>query len=232
LQGDFRSDFRAICGAGRPITSLTLRSSGQPPGYRRLPLNSNVEAARNSRTALTDRFQEPLTLAQPAIMEYSAFWAIDFDRPPNVYKRIKFFSRQASQPGSLVLHPNQFQVNEAWIAFTLNEDPIHTEVEGDFNFLALMDAASCFILASATMPTSAAGLSKLDAKRLLKEGTSHHNQLLQTLFIPKDHEAKELASAAQRLGITVVRVPEDQLLVFTGEARQGFREHFGSTGDR
>jgi hypothetical protein len=44
-----------------------------------------------------------------------------------------------------VLHANQFQVNEAWIAFKLNEGAIHTENDGDFNFLALMDAASCFI---------------------------------------------------------------------------------------
>jgi len=50
--------------------------------------------------------------------------------------------------GRGVLHPNQFQVNEAWIAFKLNGDPIHTEHDGDFNFFALMDAASCFLLGS------------------------------------------------------------------------------------
>ena len=48
-----------------------------------------------------------------------------------------------------MLHPNQFQVNEAWIAFKLNDEPIHAELDGDFSFLALMDAASCFILSSA-----------------------------------------------------------------------------------
>ena len=131
-----------------------------------------------------------------------------------------------------MLHPNQFQVNAAWIVFTLNDDPIHTETDGDFNFLALMDAASCFILASATVPTSAAKLSKLEAKRLLKQGKSHKNQLPRTLFVPMDQEAQELASEAQRQGITVVRVPEDQLLVFIGEAREGFREQFGPAGAR
>ena len=45
-----------------------------------------------------------------------------------------------------VLHPVQFQVNEAWIVFQLNETPIHTEQEGSFNCLCLMDAASCFLL--------------------------------------------------------------------------------------
>jgi len=45
-----------------------------------------------------------------------------------------------------MLHPNQFHVNETWIAFQLNETPIITDRDGDFNIIALMDAASCFIL--------------------------------------------------------------------------------------
>jgi hypothetical protein len=45
-----------------------------------------------------------------------------------------------------MLHPSQFKINEAWIAFRLNGAPIRTERDGDFNCIALMDAASCFIL--------------------------------------------------------------------------------------
>jgi hypothetical protein len=54
-----------------------------------------------------------------------------------------------------VLHPEQFEVNEAWIAFQLNGAPIRTEDDGDFNFIALMDAASCFILGSEFIAASA-----------------------------------------------------------------------------
>ncbi len=43
-------------------------------------------------------------------------------------------------------NPSQFQINEAWIAFKLNDAPVSTSADGDFNVLALMDAASCFIL--------------------------------------------------------------------------------------
>jgi hypothetical protein len=53
-----------------------------------------------------------------------------------------------------VLHPNQFQVNEAWIVFRLNETPIHTEQEGSFNCICLMDAASCFLLGSELIPSA------------------------------------------------------------------------------
>jgi len=125
-----------------------------------------------------------------------------------------------------VLHPNQFQVNEAWIIFKLNEAPIPTTLDGDFNFIALMDAASCFILSSVPVATSAAEPSKMEAKRLLKEGQTHKQQLPKTLFIPSDQLANILTTEAERQGIRVVRVPEDQLLLFVGDARESFKERF------
>ena len=126
-----------------------------------------------------------------------------------------------------MLHPNQFYLNEAWIAFKLNDAPIRTDRDGDFNFIALMDAASCFILGSTTIPASAPEPSKMEAKRLLKEGQAHKQQLPKTLFIPSDQPAAFLTLEAERQGITVIRVPEDQLLLFVGDAREGFRERFG-----
>jgi hypothetical protein len=127
-----------------------------------------------------------------------------------------------------VLHPNQFRVNEAWIAFKLNDVPIHTEADGDFDFIALMDAASCFILGSEPVPVSQVELTEMEARRLLKQGKAHRRQLPKTLFIPAIQPAEILALEAERQGITVIRVPEDQLLIFIGEARVGFRERFGA----
>ena len=127
-----------------------------------------------------------------------------------------------------MLHPNQFQVNEAWIAFQLNEAPLRTETEGGFNCLALMDAASCFILTNAFIPASAAGPSKLESRRMLKKGSEHKHELPKTLFLPTGQPADHLALEAERQKITVVRVEESYLLLFIGEAREGFKEHFGS----
>ena len=125
-----------------------------------------------------------------------------------------------------MFHPNQFFVNEAWIVFKLNDGPIHTAVDGDFDFIAVMDAASCFIVSSAPVPADVGEPTKMEAKRLLKEGQSHKKELPKTLFIPTNQPAHYLAVEAERQGITVVRVPEHQLMVFIGEAREGFREHF------
>jgi hypothetical protein len=126
-----------------------------------------------------------------------------------------------------MLHPNQFQVNEAWIVFKLNHEPIHTELDGDMDFLALMDAASCFILGSAPVASIAAELTQLESRRLLKEAKAHRKQLPKTLFVPTELPSRFLVTEAERMGIQVVRVEEYQLLVFIGEAQKGFRERFG-----
>lgn len=127
-----------------------------------------------------------------------------------------------------MLHPNQFQVNEAWIAFKLNDRPIRTEQDGDFDFIALMDAASCFILSSVSVPANVHEPTELEARRLLQQGQERKKQLPKTLLVPSGQPAQFLAAAARRKGIAVVRVEENQLLIFIGEAREGFRERFGS----
>ena len=131
-----------------------------------------------------------------------------------------------------MLHPKKFDVNEVWIAFKLNDAPIRTERDGDFNVFTLMDAASCFMLGSTTIRASALEPSQMEARRLLNEGQVHKQQLPKTLFIPRNQPANFLTAEVERQGITVVRVPEDQLLVFIGEARVAFREHFGGGGAR
>jgi len=126
-----------------------------------------------------------------------------------------------------MLHPNQFAVNEAWILFQLNSTPVQTEVDGSFNCVALMDAASCFILGSEMVPAESAEPSKVEARRLLKRSKSHKKQLPKNLFIAREMAADEFAREAERHEIEVVRVPQAELLVFVGEAQQGFQERFG-----
>jgi hypothetical protein len=129
-----------------------------------------------------------------------------------------------------MLHPNQFTVNEAWIAFKVNASPIRTERDGDFNLIALMDAASCFLLGSTLVPVEAAEPSKVAVRTLLKEAKAHKRQLPKTLFVPEDQFSRILPAEAARQGIAVVRVPEERLLVFIGDARASFEEHLGGGG--
>jgi hypothetical protein len=66
---------------------------------------------------------------------------------------------------------------------------------------------------------------QLQAKRLLKVGWAHKKKLSVTLFVPKGQFQQILPAEAKRQGISVVPVPENQLLVLIGEARQGYTEH-------
>jgi len=124
-----------------------------------------------------------------------------------------------------MLEPNQFKPSEAWIAFQLNDTPICTEQDGNFNCVALMDAASGFILGTAFVSATEAEPSVFEARRLFKAGWAHNKQHPVTLFIPKGQYQTTLPAEAARHGITVVPVHETELSAFTGEARQGFREH-------
>ncbi len=123
------------------------------------------------------------------------------------------------------LHPNQFQVNEAWIAFQLNETPISTDKDGAFNCLCLMDAASCYILGTELLSTSEAEPSQRQARNMLTTAWEKQREFPQTLFVPTGRFEGTLKTEAERLGMAVVFASEDQLLVFIGEARDGYREH-------
>jgi len=126
-----------------------------------------------------------------------------------------------------MLHPNQFDVNETWIAFQLNDAPIITDRDGDFNIIALMDAASCFILGIGYIKTNALELSRQEAKQLLKTGYDHKKQYPKEMIIPNHMVADMLALESRAIGINIRNEEEKMLEIFLGEARESFREHLG-----
>lgn len=124
-----------------------------------------------------------------------------------------------------MLHPNQFQVNEAWIAFRLNDESIQTERDGSFNCIALMDAASCLILGTAMVPVGESEPSQLEIRRLFKAGWVHKKKYPITLFLPAGQFQTILPAEAQRQKISVIPVDETQLDIFVDDARQSFMEY-------
>lgn len=125
-----------------------------------------------------------------------------------------------------MLQPKQFEVNEAWLMFRLNDTPIRTERDGEFNCIALMDAASCFILGSELISVSAAEPTRAQFRRLLTNAERHKQQLPKTLFVPLVEVANLATLEATDRNIDVVRVAEHEILIFIAEARQGFAETF------
>lgn len=128
-----------------------------------------------------------------------------------------------------MLHPNQFTVNDAWIGFRLNDAAVVTEHDGDFDCLALMDAASCYIVGMEMYSARATGPSELGSRRLLQQGHGRAGTWPSKLFVAEGQIPDVLCQEAARLNMEVVTVPEDELLVFIGEAGDGFKERFGRT---
>ncbi len=124
-----------------------------------------------------------------------------------------------------MLHPGQFDVNEAWIAFRLNRAPIKTEIDGDLHCIAMMDAASCFLLGM-EMISASADLTRDQCNRLFSEAWSHKRELPSTLFIPEEDNGTAITMEAEQRGIDVVRVPDSSLVGIIGEAREGFSQRF------
>ena len=123
-------------------------------------------------------------------------------------------------------------MNEAWIAFHLNEVPIQTDRDGSFNCVCVMDAASCFILATAMVAADESEPSELEACRLFKVARSRKPSKPTKLFVPTGQFKKHVAAEASRQGIEVILVNEKDLGAFIGEARQGFKEHMqGAAGE-
>ncbi len=90
-----------------------------------------------------------------------------------------------------------------------------------------MDAASCFILGTELVPVTAAEPTQAQSRRMLENAQRHKAQRPKTLLVAREDVADEVTREATRQKIDVVRVDEDELLAFIGEARQGFAEHFG-----
>lgn len=87
-------------------------------------------------------------------------------------------------------------------------------------------------MGSTLAPVAKLEPSKAAVRRLLTEAKAHKHGLPKTLFIPSDQFDTVVPAEAERQGIAVVRVPEVQLLVFIGEARESFKEHFVGGGEQ
>src|SRR5690606_31984219 len=125
-----------------------------------------------------------------------------------------------------MLEPNQFKENEAWVAFQLNDDPVRTLQDGNFNCVALMDAASGIILGTAFVSVAEQEPPALELRRLVETSEERSNFNPVTLLSSKRKYQSAVSAAANRVGIVVVPVQESELVALSGEAWQGFRVHF------
>ena len=110
--------------------------------------------------------------------------------------------------------------------FRLNNKPVRTEFEGDFDCIVLMDAASGFLLCTELLCVAAMEAWVAQARHLLKLARRHKKRLPGTILVANGVLTDLIKPEATRQGIDVISVAENQLLVFTSEPRQAFAQQF------
>ena len=129
-----------------------------------------------------------------------------------------------------MLKPRNFKPNDAWILFRLNDAPIVTEQEGDFNILCLMDAASCYILGNEFVPTQTEAATAYVMQKLLASARSVANALPDTVFVSSELPASEFAQIIAEIGAEMVVATKRELSPIVSETKRGFRTHMERDG--
>lgn len=124
------------------------------------------------------------------------------------------------------IDPQKYSENEAWILFQLNDCPVQTKVDGDFNALAIMDVSSGLIHGMELLSTGIGEISEFDAKKLLNQAEARVSTRPKYLFIDAIHEQNRVKRAAAVLGIKTVSKEGEHLDIITEEARVGFSSRF------
>jgi hypothetical protein len=126
----------------------------------------------------------------------------------------------------LSIKPELYSENEAWILFQLNDRPVETSADGDFNVLAIMDVSTSLIHGMEFIPTSVEDLSEFEAKKLLHSAETQGGAKPNYLFVDSTQKHDRVKRAAAALGIKTVPKEGKSLDVITEEARVGFSARF------
>ena len=124
-----------------------------------------------------------------------------------------------------MLEPSQFSPNDAWILFRLNDAPIVTEADGDFNVLCLMDASSCYILGNDFVPIVGRTDPVPATRKLLESARDRAGCYPSKLLLSHEFESTRFESVAREIGADLASYSGDELAPFVSEAKEGFLAH-------
>lgn len=119
----------------------------------------------------------------------------------------------------------EFSHNEAWLLFQLNDAPVQTASDGDFNAFAIMEVASGMIFGMELVQIAESEISETQSRQLLASAEKQAGSRPRRLFVEAGREAGMLSDVATSMDIHIERVSADDLAPITQEARQGFAEH-------
>lgn len=95
-----------------------------------------------------------------------------------------------SQETVLPIEPSHFCYNEAWLLFQLNEAPVPTEVDGDFDAMAIMEVATGLIFGMELVHVSMSGLPEFLARKILSNAEDQAGSRPEKLLIASGFDAR------------------------------------------
>lgn len=130
------------------------------------------------------------------------------------------------------LHPDDFIVNNTWIAVRVNESFIYVQGE-PYDGHILMDAGSCFVFGFVFTKTVDIIPSENEVQELLKKAWSAKSEWANELIIPNNYPAGTVfADQAQKNGLHITYVNESDLDLIVGPLKQSFEEDFLRTPEK
>jgi len=125
-----------------------------------------------------------------------------------------------------MLTPDQFHVNEAWIAIRVNETFLFVKDE-PYDIYVLMDAASGYVLGHVLSRVVDEAPSERAIKALFKQAWKAKNQWAEQLILTGDSKAEDVfRKQAERNGLSVKIVPLSELEPIVGPLRESFASDF------
>ena len=125
-----------------------------------------------------------------------------------------------------MLTPDQFKVNEAWIAIRVNEEFIFVKND-PHDIFVLVDAASAFVLGFVFSSVVDESPKEQDVENLFNEAWETKQEWPRKLIVADDSIANDVfIKQAQRNGFEFDTVPTSCLVPIVGELKETFSRNF------
>ena len=125
-----------------------------------------------------------------------------------------------------MLTPDQFRVNEVWIAVRVNEAFLFVK-DDPYDIYVLMDAASVYVLGHVLSRVVDEAPPEKDVEALFKKAWEAKNQWAEKLIVTEDSIAENVfRTQAEKNGLSFEIVPLSDLEPIVGPLKESFASDF------
>ena len=128
-----------------------------------------------------------------------------------------------------MLTPDQFRVNEVWIAVRVNEAFLFVKDE-PYDIYVLMDAASAYVLGHVLSRVVDEAPDEKDVEALFRKAWEAKNQWAEKLIVTENSIAEDVfRTQAEKNGLSFKIVPLSDLEPIVGPLKESFASNFIGT---